>query len=396
MRRWPRVLISLLLLLPGIYSASYTAIPTGTVSVDRDSGDVCQPVELRISLSFDNDLDSGQSIYIDLPGFTNGPCTTPKNGFDFRPIGFYNSSALSMRYYEGTYSQMFRDSVLRIYIEGQSPLIGLTDVKIVIDRNQGFKFHCMHSTSFGVRLREIGTQIYHSTGDLTFSSFTPEYCFAYHSKLTFFPPAPQQHLELNLTLQLAMDFKFGDNITVYLPGLTNTAYFDKLHNSSERYWGRDNGVPSGETALVDLAASSGVHEGITWHGRWVEGGSYDPSLTFDQMYTGSYLDLWIENSISAHGDYTDKFIKTGNVFSVIIGRKNQLSTYCAIPADYSSFQILLSSRNTTLTIPKAAIEETGAIGLGCPRFKNQTSESRMREIVSTFFLSPLSVYPPKN
>jgi hypothetical protein len=364
--------LSLLLFLPGFYS-SYTAIVSGTVSVDRESQDVCEPVELAITLSFDNTLLSGQSIYLDLPGFTNGPCTTPKNGFDFRPIGYYNTSALSMRYYEGTYSQMFRDSVLRIYVEG-GPLFATTNVEIIIDRDQGFRFHCMHSTQFSVSLREIGTQIYHTNGHLSFVSFTPEYCFTYLSTLTFFPSAPQQHLELNLTLQLAMDFKFGDNITVFLPGLTNTALFDERHNSSERYWGRDSDLSGVTTALVDLAASSGIHEGITWRGRWIEGGTYDPSLTFDQMYNGSYLDLWIENSISAHGDYSDKFIKTGNIFSVIIGRRNQLSSYCAVPANHNSFQILLSSRNTTLTIPRAAIGETGAIGLGCPLWRNQTRE----------------------
>jgi hypothetical protein len=367
-------LLLLLLLYPLISSQQYNANVTGTISVDRDSPDVCQPVELTINLSFDSDLLSGQSIYIDLPGFTNGPCSQPKNGRNFHPVGYYNTSALSMLYYEGTYSQMFRDSQLRIYIEGGSPLIEQTEVEIVIDKNQGFKFQCLHQTQFEVSLREIRTHIYHSNGNLTFTSFTPEYCFAFHSSLSFFPPAPQQHLELNLTLRLAMDFKYGDNITVFLPGLTNTAAFNETYDTSERMWGRDDSLEGQIVSLVDLDASTGVHAGVTWHGRWIEG-SYDPDLRFDQMYNGSYLHLWIENSIGAHGDYTDKFIKAGNVFSIVVGRRNKLSSFCAVPANYSAFQIWFTSRNTSLTIPRASFQQTRAIGLGCPTFLNQTSLS---------------------
>lgn len=365
-------ILALLLILPLYTSQVYNANVTGTISVDRDSVDVCKPVEIRISLSFDANLISGQSIYIDLPGFTNGPCNEPRNGRDFHPTGYYHTSPLSMLYYEGTYSQMFRDSQLRIYIEGS--LIGSTQVDIVIDKNQGFKFHCMQNTQFSVSLREIQSTIYHSNGNLLFTSFTPIYCFAYHTSLAFFPAAPQQHLELNITLRLGMDLKFGDNITVFLPGLTNTAMFHERYNTSERYWGRDETLAGIVTPLVDLDSSTGVHDGITWRGRWIEGGTFDPNLIFDRMYNGSYLHLWIENSIGSHGDYTDKFIKAGNIFSIIIGRKNKLSTYCAVPANYSEFQIWFTSRNTTLTIPRSPFQISSAIGEGCPKFLNQSSK----------------------
>jgi hypothetical protein len=251
----------------------------------------------------------------------------------------------------------------------------------------------MHETQFEVSLREIGTHIYHANGNLTFTSFTPEYCFAYHSSLSFFPPAPQQHLELTLTFRLAMDFKYGDNITVLLPGLTNTASMNESYSSlSERSWGRDDSLEGQITTLVDLDASTGVHEGITWHGRWIEG-SYDPDLYFDRMYNGSYLHLWIGDSIGRHGDYTDKFIKAGNVFSIVIGRKNKLSTYCAVPANYSAFQLWFTSRNTSLTIPRASFEQTRAIGLGCPSFVNQTSTTLSPFLSSSFDLSPPSSDP---
>ncbi len=53
-----------------------------------------------------------------LTGFTNGPCTQFLKGKDFRVEGYSNTSAVSMIYYEGTPGNMFRDTQLRIYMEG--------------------------------------------------------------------------------------------------------------------------------------------------------------------------------------------------------------------------------------------------------------------------------------
>lgn len=344
----------------------------GNIMVDRGSSDLCQPVEITILIQFNIILYKGQSIYIDLPGFTNGPCTEPHKGYNFHFTQFFNFP-VTLYYSEGSYKQMFRDSQLRVYFENDSPLSASSMLTIVIDKNQGIKMHCLHQTAFPVYLRQVKTNLYYPTGHITFISFVPTYCFLYNSSLTFFPAKPQQHLELTLSLKLAMDFKFGDNITVYLPEFTNSASFNSSYTTSERLWGRNIHKSSKSTALVDLRSGSGKHEGITWHGRYLEG-SFDSSLTYSSMYSDSRLYLWIENSIDHNGDYTDKYIQAGDEFSIIIGRKNKLSTYCSVPSNYSSFKVLLYSRNTTLTIPQTSITHTATIGKGCPLAINQTSK----------------------
>lgn len=357
-----------------------TGSVSGQVNVDRSSNELCKPVEITITMTFNIVLTKGQSIYVDLPGFTNGPCSTPHNGYDFHPTRYFFKYPLSLLYYEGTYKQMYRDSKLRIYFEDETPLSTSSTLTVIIDKSEGLKMHCLHSTSFPVYLRESKTTFYANVGSLTFSSFVPKYCFLYNSSLTFFPSKPQQHLELNITLKLAMDFKFGDNITVYLPEFTNSATFNSTYITSERLWGRNSKTTKNVT-LVDLSSGPGKHHGITWHGRYFEGNGFDSSLTFDSMYTGSKLHLWIENSVEENGDYTDKFIQAGDIFSIIIGRKNKLSTYCAVPSNYSLFKVLLYSRNTSLTIPQTSITYTDAIGKGCPLALNQSSKKKILYIL---------------
>eukprot|EP00602_Paraphysomonas_sp_CaronLab_P000857 CAMPEP_0185030848 /NCGR_PEP_ID=MMETSP1103-20130426/17941_1 /TAXON_ID=36769 /ORGANISM="Paraphysomonas bandaiensis, Strain Caron Lab Isolate" /LENGTH=634 /DNA_ID=CAMNT_0027566127 /DNA_START=316 /DNA_END=2221 /DNA_ORIENTATION=+ len=337
---------------------------SGNITIDRNESDLCKPVELNINIEFDRPLQSGQSIYLDMPGFTNGPCTVMEPGFDFHPQGYVNSSALSMLYYDGTYEQMYRDSQLRIYIEGGSVLVGETNVQIKIDRDQGFKFHCMQDTAFEVRLRSIGTTDYfEARGALNFLSFTPRFCFAYNTSLSFFPAHEQFFTQVNLTLQLATDFKYGDNITLYLPGFTNGAEYGSSYSSSNS-WGRTSS--SGVNAeLIDIWAGGrrALHDhGLKeWKGLWFEG-TYSTS----DMFGSSYLTLWIEPG----GDADDTFIHAGEEFYIVIDRVNRLSSYCGRPEDYSGFQVGVYSQNTTLTIPVAPVMESDPIGPGCPRNLN--------------------------
>jgi hypothetical protein len=352
----------------------------GNVTVDRNESEVCTPTELRIHIAFDRTLvsfDEGtrQSIYLDLPGFTNGPCTKPKNGFDFAPVGFFSSSAVSLYYYEGNYTVMFRDSKLRIYLEGgeYDPLDQFVNIEIVIDKNQGFRFQCMQDTSFAVSLRTIRSDTYYAAdGFVDFLSFTPRYCFLYNSSLAFYPPHEQKFTSLNLTLQLATDFKYGDNITLYLPGFTNAASFSSSHTSYSS-WGRTSSS-GGDASLVSLSGGGrswsryNRHGRVQWVGFWNEG-TYDTS----DMYGGSSINLWIE-SIGEGSDPAFSFIPAGEIFYILVDRANGLSSYCGRPENYTGFQISVQSDNTTLVVPLEQLKESDPIGAGCPLATNSSRE----------------------
>ncbi len=124
---------------------------------------------------------------------------------------------------------------------------------------------------------------YTSTGTVDFLSFTPRYCLVYNSSLAFFPPKEQVYTSLNLTLQLATDFKFGDNITISLPGFTNSGGYSSTYPST-RTWGHTSTITTGYGLT---ALSGGGRQGrmgerglepvwnpngkVKWEGVWTEG-----------------------------------------------------------------------------------------------------------------------------
>lgn len=201
----------------------YTTV-TGNITVDRGAEDFCQDTSMKLHLSFDKKVLQDQSVYIDMPGFTNGPCTSPKNGFDFDVDAYSNSSNLRMTWLEGNYTNMFKDSRLRIVFEDHELDNIQTHghdgfVEIDIDRANGLKFSCMNSVNFSVQIRGLESSDYFTAvGNVQFTSFLQTTCFLYSSALSLFPAQPQTLLALNLTLRLAMDLKEGDNITLTLPG----------------------------------------------------------------------------------------------------------------------------------------------------------------------------------
>ena len=353
---------------------------TGNVTVDRNESEVCTPTELKLFIAFDRDLvqereNTYLSIYVDLPGFTNGPCTEPLDGSNFYPIAYSNTSAVKLLYYEGSHKRMYRDTRLRIYLQGgtSTPHGADQNIEIVIDRSQGIRFHCMQDTTFQVTLRTIRSNNYFiSRGALDFLSFTPRYCFFYNASLAFYPAKEQVFTSINLTLQLALDFKYGDNITLYLPGFTNGASFSSSHDSYSS-WGR-SASSGGDTGLIGLSGGWSEwsrwnrHGEVQWMGFWHEG-SYDTS----DMFGGSYLTLWIASEVN---DPVNTFIPAGNKFYVLISRENALSTYCGRPVNYDGFTLSVQSRNTTLVVPIQQVDQSDPIGAGCPLAKNSSSKEQ--------------------
>ena len=214
-------------------------------TLDRGASDYCKDTALQLYLRFDKKIEEGQSIYIDMPGFTNGPCSSPENGFDFEMKAFRNMSAIRMIWYEGNYTNMFRDSKLRIITEDHA-LDNDEDhdhdgyIIIDIDRSNSLKFSCISDSNFQVQVREIdSTNYYTSLGSVTFTSFNQSLCYSYNTSLEVFPSQPQTHTEINLTMRLALDLKSGDNITLRLPGFTRSGGFvADATDPNKLIWGR--------------------------------------------------------------------------------------------------------------------------------------------------------------
>lgn len=336
----------------------------GSVEVDRNSDELCESTNVKIKMKFNQPLRFFQSIYIDMPGFTNGPCTSAINGNDAEFDGFMSSSAIRMLWHEGKYQNMYRDSLLRIFVDETNGLMVDEEVVFTIDRHHGLKFSCLSETFFNVTLREMyTTNYYESMGSLVFASFQPEYCLIYDSSLTFFPPKEQIHISLNLTMKLAMNFQLGDNITLYLPGFTNSGSYSSSH-STENYWGHD---VIGNTTLASVRSGGEIapHRDIPWSSFWEEG-EYPG-------YKESRVQFWIDGEAS----YSAKvlpFVKAGTSFSIYIDRLSHLSTYCGRPQNYDGFTLRVSSQNTSLTTPITVVTSSAAIGNGCPLGRNISNQ----------------------
>lgn len=351
----------------------------GFVSVDRDASDVCKPVEMDINITFNRYLYEDQSFYIYLSGFTNGPCTFPGNGKD-APISFIsNTSAINLYWYEGNYTNLYQDSVLRLYVNDPDGFDPNQEIYIRIDRSNGLKFQCMQDTTFPVEIRKLYSQSYFDvTHFLQFVTFTPQYCFSYMSNLSFYPAQEQEFIELNFTLQLAMDLYAGDNITLKLPGFTHTA-FQYYPNGSVVFneWAREDN--NGATYMItdthggrSYAARNGY---VTWKGIWFENGHYSAP---DNIYSRPYNDSYVVFTLARDDDdESNNYIPASTTFSIIVPRSNKLSTYCGQVNNFTGYQFSVVSENSSLSIPFDIVNHSQAIGKGCPFGKNIDGDMRM-------------------
>jgi hypothetical protein len=385
----------------------------GNVTIDRGASDFCKDAAFKLYLTFDKQVVQGQSIYLDMPGFTNGPCTSPENGFDFDVAAYSNSSNLRLVWLEGNYTDMFKDSKLRIVLEDHEMDRLETDghdhdgfLEIDIDRSNGLKFSCMNERNFAVQLRGLQSSDYHTTlGTVTFTSFTQTNCFVYSTMLSVFPPEQQTHLQLNLTMRLAMDLKYGDNITLQLPGMTRAAgYVVDPTDSSQLVWGRETASsgwlknvtggmlktsgPARSHFGTDWAIGTWVssHMYKQWHAYWTEG-SFNGSSS--HMYSDSAVVFTI-NPNSGPDPYTvkqggseqeeeDTFIRAGDTFSIVIDNLNKLSSYCGRPHNYSDFKVSVASSYNSKVIDLETIQHSPMIGKGCPF---ETSYFNLKEMCS--------------
>lgn len=346
----------------------HNATVIGHVSVDRNSSEVCKPLEMEIVFELNARLYDDQSIYFYLSGFTNGPCTYPGNGRDQYIEFISNTTGLELYWYEGTYQNMYQDSVLRVYIREAGGIAPNEEITIRIDRSNKFKFQCMQDTAFAVEVRKLKSQSYYEAiGQLTFDSFIPQYCFPFLSNLSFYPANEQQYMEINITLRFPMDFKVGDNITVLLPGFTRTAFqtFTYDGDLTGINWDRANADGS-LTLMTYINGGYGYARDkgyINWHAEWYEGGGYSPGEEIDNMYNESKIVIWIKRDSN---DAYNNFIPGAAPFSIIIDRSNKLSTYCGQRNDFPGFKFRVDSDNSSLIIPFMSINHTQAIGGGCP------------------------------
>lgn len=384
---------------------------TGNVTIDRGSTDFCKDASFKIYLTFDKAVWNHQSIYLDMPGFTNGPCSSPENGFDFDVVAYSNSSNLKLIWLEGNYTDMFKDSKLRIILEDHEMDRIQTHthdgfLEIDIDRSNGLKFSCMNTRNFAVQLRGLESYDYFTTiGTVLFTSFTQSECFTYSTMLSVFPPQEQTHLTLNLTMRLAMDFKYGDNITLELPGMTRSAnYITDPTDSTQLIWGREEASSGWLTnvtgGMLKTSGPARSHFGTDWSiGTWVSSHMYKQWHAYwvEGSYNGSSSHMYSESSVTfsinpnsgpnpytvkqggSEQDEEDIFIKAGDTFSIVIDNINKISTVCGRPFNYSDFKLSVNSSYNSKVIELESIEYTPMIGQGCPY---ETSFYNLQEMCS--------------
>ena len=384
----------------------------GNVTIDRGAADFCKDTSLKFYLTFNKQVLQGQSIYLDMPGFTNGPCSSPENGFDFDVKAYSNSSNLRMVWLEGNYTDMFKDSKLRIILEDHEMdkfAMHFHDgfLEIDIDRSNGLKFACMNERNFPVQLRGLQSNDYYTTlGTVPFTSFTQTTCFVYSTMLSFFPPEPQTHVQLNLTMRVAMDLKYGDNITLKLPGWTRSADFvEDSTDSTQLAWGRVAGSYDGwlknvTGGMLKTSGPARSHYGTDWAiGTWVSSHMYKQWHAYwtEGSFNGSSSHVYADSSVvftinpnSGPGPYTvqqgggvqeseDTFIRAGDTFSIVIDNLNKLSSYCGRALNYSDFQVSVASSYNSKVINLETIQHSPMIGKGCPF---ETSFSNQQEMCS--------------
>lgn len=384
---------------------------TGNITIDRGSTDFCKDAAMKIFLTFDKAVWLHQSIYIAMPGFTNGPCTSPENGYDFNVIAYSNSSSLRMIWLEGNYTDMFRDSKLRIILEDHEMdkiQSHFHDgfLEIDIDRSNGLKFSCMNEQNFAVQLRGLESQSYYDViGTLLFTSFIQTKCYTYSTMLSVFPPQEQTHLTLNLTLRLAMDLNYGDNITLQLPGITRSAKFiTDPTDSSKLIWGREvasSGWLMNVTGgMLKTSGPARSHYGTDWSiGKFVSSHMYKQWYAYwtEGLYNGSSAHVYSDSSVtfsinpnsgpssftvkqgSSLQDNEDTMIKAGDIFSIVIDHVNKLSSVTGRPFNFSEFKVSVASSYNSKVIDLERIEHTPMIGKGCPY---ELSPTKVQEMCS--------------
>ena len=389
-------------------SIKYTTV-TGNVTIDRGATDFCKDTSMKLYLTFDKKILEGQSLYLDMPGFTNGPCSSPLNGFDFQVSAHSNSSKVRLFWLEGNYTNMFRDSKLRIIMEDHTmDRIQVHQhsgfMEIDIDRANGLKFSCMTTRDFPMQIRQLQSpNLFSAVGTVRFESFTQTKCFLYHSSLGFFPPQPQTQLQLNLTMRMAMDFRYGDNVTLNLPGFTRSASFivDPT-DSTKLTWGRVTGtsgwLKNVTGGMLKTSGPARSHFGTDWSiGKWVSSHMYKQWYAdwTEGVFNGSsafiYSDSKVTFSINPNSgpnpftvkqggseqDDEDTFIKAGDMFSIVIDNINKLSTYCGRPFNYSDFKVSVSSSYSSMDIDLETVQHSPMIGSGCPFGKSPYNKQEM-------------------
>ena len=122
-----------------------------------------------------------------------------------------------------------------------------------------------------------------------------------------------------------------------------------------------------------IGVYSSSHMFKRWYAYWTEG-VYNSD--YESMYSGSQVVFSI-NPNSGPDGYTvkaggsdqeteDILIKAGDTFSIVIDSLNGLSTYCGRPANYSGFEVQVSSAYSDKTIAFETVRHSPMIGSGCP------------------------------
>lgn len=206
---------------------------TGTVYVNPDDARACSNVSIIINLYIHNAFMSGDTIVINTPGITSGPCTESVNGDNLRGL-LINSNmstpgnVFTGTYFEGNYSNAFRDSYIALTLFGT---LVSGHHSIHVDRLNGLRRSCLSDNTWEVtgvksgftNFLTFGPNPAYSLGALdlvTLNSY--QNCHVYQSQLSFFPPEPHMQIGINLTLQLTFDVNDGDQFVIELPGFSGT------------------------------------------------------------------------------------------------------------------------------------------------------------------------------
>ena len=299
-------------------------------------------------------------------------------------MALFNRTQFSGKFFEGRVNTEYNVSYIRLVVR-MGEMVPHQLYTVIIDRSNGIKAACVRSRAWVVKLKKtdsIGAHFddtylnssiakvqnvtiignksviathsisivttiygvstplikYDTVGNITFQSFTPKTCFQYSSSLTFSPAHQLFPTAINMTIRLAYELYYGDNITVSLPGFTIHGNFSLGMGGLAMYTGY------GKSKVVEVLAPSNN----SWIAFWEE----DQSTT---LFTNSRLLLFPKH-----------FIPAGAVVILVVPSAVGLSSLCGRESNYSGFHYSVRSQNPPFYLHEnVPFMYTQAIGPGC-------------------------------
>lgn len=212
----------------------------------------CMPTEIVLRFTTDFNLTGGDQIAVGLSGFTSGECDNFEGDSiaeEFSEITGYttiNEAFLLVSpfhkftggYREGDLAMGFSNSRLVFTLKPGTHYRNGTEVVIRVDQGNKLKANCgidaggnenftlaIRALALGPRVNKYDQRIRHVTAVTTAvvneSTKIEGDCPVTDATVSIIPPMPQKLMDMIISFRTGMHLNPGDNITIFLGGLTN-------------------------------------------------------------------------------------------------------------------------------------------------------------------------------